>query len=116
MHGLSLFSGSLLGKEYNSPLQIQSRFNPAMPANSPPRIALAREAMATRFEIVLYGDDLVSLRAAGEEALNEIERLDKQLNLYNPASEIASINARAAREPVRVEPGLWQLLEDAQRL
>jgi len=72
--------------------------------------------MATRFEIVLYGDDLVSLRAAGEEALNEIERLDKQLNLYNPASEIACINARAAREPVRVEPGLLQLLEDAQRL
>ncbi len=72
--------------------------------------------MATRFEVVLYGKNLVSLRAAGEEALNEIQRLDHQLNLYNPTSEIAHINARAARESVRVEPGLFRLLEHARRL
>ena len=52
--------------------------------------------MATRFEVVLHGKNPSSLRAAGEEALNEIERLDKQLNLYNPDSEIAYINARDA--------------------
>ncbi len=87
-----------------------------MPAKSTPHIALACEAMATRFEIVLYGKNLVSLRAAGEEALDEIQRLDKQLSMYNPASEIAHLNARAALEPVRVEPGLFQLLEQSQRL
>jgi len=81
-----------------------------------PHVALAGEAMATRFELVVYGENLVSLRAAGEEALDEIERLDRQLNLYNPSSEIAHLNARAAREPVRVEPRLFRLLEDAQRL
>jgi thiamine biosynthesis lipoprotein len=72
--------------------------------------------MATRFELFLYGENTVSLRAAGEEALREIERLDKQLNLYNPLSEIAYINARAAGEPVRVEPGLFALLERAHFL
>ena len=72
--------------------------------------------MATRFEIVLFGPDTPSLRAAGEEALNEIERLDAQLSLYRPSSEIANINARAAREPVRVEPSLFRLLQHAQQL
>lgn len=72
--------------------------------------------MATRFEIVLHGANRASLRAAGEAALEEIERLDRQLNLYNTSSEIAHINARAAYEAVRVEPGLFRLLEQAQRL
>ena len=80
------------------------------------RVAVARNAMATRFEIVLFGKDATSLRAAGEEALNEIERLEAQLSLYRPSSEIANINARAAREPVRVEPSLFRLLEHAKRL
>jgi len=72
--------------------------------------------MATRFEIVLHGEDPVSLRAAGEEALDEIERLDRQLNLYSTTSEIARINASAAREPVRVEPGLFHLLDQARKI
>ena len=80
------------------------------------RVTLARHAMATRFEIVLQGPNPVTLRAAGEEALDEIERLDAQLNLYHPASEISHINAHAAAGPVRVEPGLFRLLQHAQRL
>lgn len=72
--------------------------------------------MATRFEIVLHGDNPVALRAAGEEALNEIERLEGQLSLYRNTSEVAHLNARAAREPVRVSQGLFRLLEQARRL
>jgi thiamine biosynthesis lipoprotein len=72
--------------------------------------------MATRFEIVLHGQSEVGLRAAAEEALDEIERLEAQLNLYQPTSEISHINARAAFEPVRVEPSLFRLLKHAQRL
>ena len=79
-------------------------------------VAVARHAMATRFEIVLHGEDEVWLRAAAEEALDEIERLDARLSLYHPASEISHINARAAHGPVRVEPTLFGLLQQAQRL
>ena len=79
-------------------------------------VALARDAMATRFEVVLHGENPVSLRAAGEEALDEIERLEAQLSLYRPTSEIARLNARAARQPVRVEPGLFRMLQHAQQL
>lgn len=79
-------------------------------------VAVARNAMATRFEIVLHGANAVSLRAAGEEALDEIEQLEAHLSLYRPTSDIAHINARAAVEPVRVEPSLFQLLQQARRL
>ncbi|HWX21001.1 MAG TPA: FAD:protein FMN transferase [Candidatus Binatia bacterium] len=79
-------------------------------------VTLARHAMATRFEIVLHGENAVSLRAAGEEALQEVERLEAQLSLFKPTSEIAHLNARAANEPVRVTATLFGLLQQAKRL
>ena len=79
-------------------------------------IRLARHAMATRFEILLCGENPVSLRAAGEEALDEIDRLEAQLSLFRPTSEIAHVNARAAHKPVRVTPAVFGLLEHARQL
>src|SRR5512143_1465104 len=81
-----------------------------------PKVTLARNAMATRFEIVLHGENPVALRAAGEEALQEIERLEAQLSLFRPSSEIAHLNARASRERVQVTPLLFSLLQQAQVL
>lgn len=79
-------------------------------------VTLARHAMATRFELVLHGENPVALRAAGEEALDEIDRLENQLSLYRAGSEIAQLNARAASEAVRVTPELFALLQQAERL
>lgn len=79
-------------------------------------VTLARHAMATRFEIVLPGENSIALRAAGEEAFDEIERLEAQLSLYRATSEVSHLNARAARESIRVEPGLFRLLVQAKRL
>jgi len=72
--------------------------------------------MATRFEVVLYGADPVALRAAGEEALDEVQRVENKLSLYRPDSEISHLNARATKEPVRVSPELFRLLEQARGL
>ncbi|MCS6862181.1 MAG: FAD:protein FMN transferase [Abditibacteriales bacterium] len=72
--------------------------------------------MATTFEIVLIGEDRDFLAAAGQEALDEVERLEEQLSVYIPTSEVSWINARAALEPVRVEPRLFDLLQLAARL
>jgi thiamine biosynthesis lipoprotein len=69
--------------------------------------------MATRFELVLHGSDPVALRASGEEALAEIQRIEGQLSLYQNTSEIAAVNARAAREPVRVSAAVFRLLTQA---
>jgi FAD:protein FMN transferase len=79
-------------------------------------ILVARHAMATRFEIVLHGADPARLRAAGEEALDEIERVEAQLSLYRPSSEIARLNATAHERPVRVTPSLFALLHRARAL
>jgi thiamine biosynthesis lipoprotein len=79
-------------------------------------VAVAREAMATRFEVLLQGEDAVRLRAAAEQALDEIERLEAQLSLFIPTSEISHVNRRAATEPVHVSPPVFRLLEQAQRL
>ena len=72
--------------------------------------------MATRFEVVLNGDDPVRLRAIGEEALGEIERLDRQLSFYRSESDIGWINAHAAREAIKVEPRLFRLLSLCREL
>lgn len=72
--------------------------------------------MATRFELVLHGLREASVRAAGEEALAEIDRLENQLSLYRPGSEIAQLNARAANEAVRVSPEVFALLQQAAAL
>jgi len=77
----------------------------------PETVTVAAEAMATRFEVALHGAPAASLRAAAEEALAEIARLEGMLSLYRPTSEIAHINSRGAQEPVAVSPEVFALLE-----
>jgi thiamine biosynthesis lipoprotein len=80
------------------------------------QMTFARNAMATRFEFVLCGNDPVALRAAADEGFEEIERIEAQLSLYRPSSEIAQVNARAAFESVRVSPSVFELLAEARVL
>ncbi len=77
---------------------------------------LSLNAMATRFEVILHGDDPARLRGAGEEALAEIQRLDRELSFYDAGSEISRINARAAIEPVRPDPRVFRLLARCREL
>ena len=79
-------------------------------------VRLALHAMATRFELVLHGENAVYLRAAGEEALQEIRRLEAQLSFYRPTSDVSTINAHAANYPVTVEPRLFELLSTAKKI
>ncbi len=72
--------------------------------------------MATRFEFVLHGTDAAALRAAAEEALDEVDRLENHLSLYRPHTDIARINAGAAASPVRIAPETFRLLQHAVAL
>ena len=83
--------------------------------NRPP-VALAREAMATRFELLLYGDDPVRLRAAGEEALREVEWAEAELSRFRTGSAVFWLNARAGGEPLRVDPRVFRLLAECASL
>lgn len=79
-------------------------------------VALASLAMGTRFELVLWGDDEGGLRAAGQEALGEIARLEAQLSLYRTDSDVSELNAHAFERAVKVDPRLFRLLERARTL
>jgi thiamine biosynthesis lipoprotein len=72
--------------------------------------------MATRFEWVLWGQAPERLRAAGEEALDEVDALESALSRYRELSDIARVNASAAVGPVRVSPSTFRLLERARVL
>ena len=76
-------------------------------------VRVAVDAMATRFELVIVADGIGDgrARAIGQEALDEIVRLERRLSLFRPSSDIAGINAAAAERPVKVEPVLFWLLQ-----
>jgi FAD:protein FMN transferase len=72
--------------------------------------------MATRFEFVLCGEDEISLRAAGEEAIREIKRIENKLSFYQRNSIISQINARAGHEPVKVDSETFSFMENVSFL
>lgn len=69
--------------------------------------------MATRFEVALAGSRPEALRAAAEEALDEIARLEDLLSIYRPNSVISRLNREAASGAVAVDPVVWGLLRRA---
>ncbi len=77
-------------------------------------IRVARQAMATTFEILLPCGVPSAMQAA-QEALDLIDRLEDQLTVYRE-SEITRLNRRAGWEPVVVEENLFQLLQLAERV
>lgn len=73
-----------------------------------PRVS--RAAMGCLFEILLAGHDREALVGAANDALDEIERLDRQMSHYRADSDIARLNAHASSQWVRLEPRLYLLL------
>ncbi len=69
--------------------------------------------MGTLFTIVAYGRDARFLAQVANEAFDEIDALDAQMSNYKMESELSHINRDAAREPVVVEPRLFQLIADS---
>lgn len=80
------------------------------------RVLLAVHAMATRFELVLHGGDVAFLRAAGEEALAEIGRVEALLSAFRDSSDIGRINRHAAEGPVRVAAETCRVIERCRAL
>ena len=104
-------------RDFIDPLRIAATthgvLDPAEPTTAEPDpdavlLRFARRAMATTFEIVLPLGTPDAYRVA-EAGLDEIDRLEQQMTVYRDDSEVALINARAAREPVPVEESLFDL-------
>ncbi len=75
-----------------------------------------RRAMGSMFEIYLAGTDREAMLAGGEEALDEVERLERQLSHYRDDSDVARLNIHAKEQWVRLEPRLYELLKRCKEL
>lgn len=73
-------------------------------------IRLATFAMGTRFEFVLVGEDEVHLRAAGEQAIAEIEDLHARLSCFSRASVVSHLNQHGFPGPVALDRETFDLL------
>ncbi len=72
-----------------------------------------RRAMACQFEIFLNAGQYDHDGPTALAALDLVDELEQQLSIYRESSEISSINRDAASRAVRVEPRLFDLLEQA---
>jgi FAD:protein FMN transferase len=73
-------------------------------------------AMATYFEVALWGKEEQYLTTVGEQVIEEIHRLEQQLSMYREDSDVYELNFVAAYRPVVVEPRLFALLKRAKEL
>jgi thiamine biosynthesis lipoprotein len=67
--------------------------------------------MACTGTVRACGPDAAALPGAVGAALDELDRLDRLLSHYRPASALSRLNREAAYGPVRVEPELLELLD-----
>lgn len=81
---------------------------------APCLVEVSRCAMACEFQVLL--------RSSGEEvdwaleALDEVERIERQLSLFRADSQIAAINREAATRPVPIDTELYTLLEECLKI
>jgi thiamine biosynthesis lipoprotein len=92
----------------------QSPPNP--PAGPSYLVHVARRAMACEFEVRFNAGQYEHDTETALEVLDLVETLEDQMSVFRQTSEICHINRTAGREPVKVEPGLFELLELAVRL
>ena len=72
--------------------------------------------MGTRIAVELWSGDPAAGQAASDAVLAEMRRVDALMSHYKPESQLSQVNQRAAREAVRVDPELVDLIQRAQAL
>src|SRR4051812_22120442 len=79
-------------------------------------VSVCRRAMACDFEVQLAANRQDNSMEHVFDALDLVEAIESQLTVYRDDSEVIGINRRAAEAVVSVEPRLFGLLQQAQRL
>jgi FAD:protein FMN transferase len=79
-------------------------------------VEASRMSMACLYAIDAYSTtDENALRAALDTALDEVDRIDRLMSHYQPASPLSQINRDASRREVVVDPELFAFLERSIR-
>ena len=72
-------------------------------------------SMACLYSVVAYGEDRVALAPILEDALDEVDRIDRLMSHYRTDSPLSRLNRDAARGPVAPEPELFDFIATAVR-
>ena len=81
--------------------------------SSGPVHRFACRAMGSVFEVLIAGEEPEYARQAAGAALEELTRLERELSRFEPASDVAAINALGAGESVRVGLATFECLKAA---
>jgi len=77
-------------------------------------------AMATYFEIVVYGDrtkdSADQFSRAAEEAFKAVDSLESRASSWIRSSQVSRVNREAAERPIRVAPDVFRMIEASQTL
>ncbi|HHT9145641.1 MAG TPA: FAD:protein FMN transferase [Candidatus Wunengus sp. YC61] len=73
-----------------------------------------RMIMGTVAEVSIYSNDEKTAGNAIEEALNEMERMDRIMSNYKNDSELSKVNKKAAKSPVPCNAELLEVIEQSQ--
>jgi len=71
--------------------------------------------MGTRLEILLIGKEEAVARNVCSRISEEVCRLDKLMNKFDPESELFHVNKKAFLNPVTMSDELWTILTDCRR-
>src|SRR5262249_21926370 len=82
---------------------------------TPAHHVASRISMACEYAIEAYGPDAGSLPAILDEALDEVDRIDRLMSHYKSDSPLSRVNREAARRPVAVGRELFDFIADAMR-
>lgn len=75
----------------------------------------SRVSMACTYSIVVYGDNLPSLRQAVDAAFDEVDRIDRLMSHYKADSPLSRLNREAAKAPVKTDLELFDFLAECLR-
>jgi FAD:protein FMN transferase len=75
----------------------------------------SRMSMACLYAIEAYGPNAHDLERVVDEALDEVDRIDRLMSHYRAASDVSRVNREAARHPVTVDAELFDFIAEAMR-
>lgn len=75
----------------------------------------SRMSMACVYAIEAYGSDAKALAVILDEALDEVDRIDRLMSHYHADSALSILNRNASRGPVKVARELFDLTAEAMR-
>src|SRR5262245_59481824 len=83
------------------------------PTASPPalvRYEARRLSMACVYDIAAYGDPSSGVPSVLEQALDEVDRIDRLMSHYRPQSPLSQLNRDAASSAVAVDTELFDFI------